>query len=393
MTWSAISEQPLISRREIKLPEDGFSLQYRSEGEDTPAPDARSYVVRLQPTGTLSMSTLLDYTTSADGSSLFGTKQELIQALNLVLSHQPKSQPDISTVGRNRHASLAAGADRLSLGAGLEALRAFVFSVRAATERILVNVQIKNMPFYERGPLQQLAHSFIKANGPSRPALATFLKRLSIEVLHIRRVNKAGQRIPRYKMISGLAMRADGRDLPNPPEVPSYGAGPKEVKFFLQDDTTSGSAAGSSKNEPGKGKAKGKSKTVGKGRYISVFDFFRERKTRLILETSINGSSNSSVGYNIVVTDTTLPVINVGSAGNPSYLPMQVCEVQPGQPARGQLSPMQTQLMIKFAVRKPAQNASSIVTSGIQLLGLEGSNPYLVSDTPLPSYTNSTTRV
>lgn len=38
--------------------------------------------------------------------------------------------------------------DRASLGPGLEAMRAFVFSVRQTTERVLIKVQIKHLPLY-----------------------------------------------------------------------------------------------------------------------------------------------------------------------------------------------------------------------------------------------------
>ena len=78
-----------------------------------------------------------------------------------------------------------------------------------------------------------------------------------------------------------------------------------------------------------------------------------------------------------------MPVINVGTRQNPSYLPADVCIVVPGQPSVAKLSPTQTQQMIRFAVRKPAQNAHSIVTRGAQVLGIEPStNAILVSKTP-----------
>lgn len=82
--------------------------------------------------------------------------------------------------------------------------------------------------------------------------------------------------------------------------------------------------------------------------------------------------------YNIVVKDPTLPVINVGTKDNPSYLPVDVCDVRAGQPAGTKLSSSQTQQMIRFAVRRPLQNAQSIVTSGGRLLGFEPTNPTLV---------------
>jgi eukaryotic translation initiation factor 2C len=80
----------------------------------------------------------------------------------------------------------------------------------------------------------------------------------------------------------------------------------------------------------------------------------------------------------IKIKDPRLPVINVGSRDNPSYLPADVCLVLPGQQSNSKLTPQQTQLMIRFAVRKPNQNAQSIVTSGPQLLGFDPNNPTLV---------------
>lgn len=84
------------------------------------------------------------------------------------------------------------------------------------------------------------------------------------------------------------------------------------------------------------------------------------------------------LAYSITVKDPTLPVINVATRDNPSYLPVDVCEVRPVQPAGAKLSRAQTQQMIRFAVRRPAHNAQSIVTSGGRLLGLEPPNATLV---------------
>ena len=86
--------------------------------------------------------------------------------------------------------------------------------------------------------------------------------------------------------------------------------------------------------------------------------------------------------YNITVRNLTLPVINVATRDNPSYLPAEVCDVRPGQPAGMKLSSTQTQQMIRFAVRKPHLNAQSIVTSGGHLLGFEPTNATLVRTIP-----------
>jgi hypothetical protein len=60
------------------------------------------------------------------------------------------------------------------------------------------------------------------------------------------------------------------------------------------------------------------------------------------------------------------------------YLPAEVCRVLPGQKADAKLDPGQTQQMIRFAIRKPADNANSIVHEGLSLVGLSNTNVLLV---------------
>lgn len=353
----------LISRDELDIEEDDYVVIYRAEDEDAPSPSARQYRCRIQFTGSLTLSELINHLTSTQAGLMFGSKDEIIQALNIVVGHYPKYETAVASIGANRHFSLNPGPqDRMSLGAGLQVIRGFFLSIRAVTARILVNVQVKNMAFYEEGPLDMLMKAFLRENpgGPRVVNLLKFVKKLSVEVTHIIRKNRQGRRIPRIKTIQGFATKDDGRRLTHPPIVPQFGAGAKEVKFYL--DGSSGASQSAAQGSGNKGKKGGK---VGpappsNGKYISVFDFFKET-------------------HNITVKDLSLPVINVGTKDNPSYLPVDVCEVRPGQPAGAKLSASQTQQMIRFAVRRPIQNAQSIVTGGGGLLGFQPSNATLNS--------------
>lgn len=78
-----------------------------------------------------------------------------------------------------------------------------------------------------------------------------------------------------------------------------------------------------------------------------------------------------SLEYNITV-DPVRPVVNVGTREKPVYLPVEVCEVEAGQPVKSKLSSQQTANMLSFAVRgrTPAQNAQSIVSKGVGVLGI-----------------------
>ncbi|KAI1273975.1 putative RNA interference and gene silencing protein [Xylaria sp. FL0933] len=351
----------LISRDELGIEEDGYLVIYKSDEEDAPAPNATQYRIRIHLTGSLSLSELINHLTSTQAGLMFGSKDEIIQALDIILGHYPKAESSVATIAARRHFSMnatPAAQDRTSLGAGLQVIRGFFMSVRAVTARILLNVQVKNIVFYEDKPLDKVMISYMSENGQNRLGLLKFVKKLPIDVTHIKRTNSRGQRIPRIKAIQGFATRDDGRRLAHPPIVPQFGSGAKEVQFFLDTSTTANAskpafAAGRGKKKSAQG-ANISPATTSSGSYISVFDFFMQR-------------------YNIVIQDPALPVVNVGGKDNPSYLPAAVCHVMPGQPARTKLSPLQGQKMIRFAVRRPAQNARSIVTSG-QLLGFDPTN-------------------
>ncbi len=84
--------------------------------------------------------------------------------------------------------------------------------------------------------------------------------------------------------------------------------------------------------------------------------------------------------YGRQIADINLPVVNAGTRESPTYLPAEVCVVMSGQAAKTKLSPAQTQEMIRFAVRKPWENANWIVKDGIPTTGLSSqTNPLLVS--------------
>ncbi|OJJ95652.1 hypothetical protein ASPACDRAFT_81768 [Aspergillus aculeatus ATCC 16872] len=346
----------LISRD--KLLEEGendrtYDVRYRDEYDDEYPEPSKVYRVNCQHTGTLEPSDLLDYLTSASATNMFDKKPEILQAMNIVLGHQPKIDPNIHSVGANRHFAIAHGQkEGYNLGDGLEALRGFFVSVRAATSRLLVNVQVKYVACYQEGALAALITSYQQPNRFEFHSLQRFLKNLRIRATHIERSNKRGEVIPRFKRIASLANRGDGASLPHPPIVPRLGAGPNDVKFWLDE---AGQQSSQQQSASSKKKKKGKKPvTAGPpsaGRYISVADFFEER-------------------YGMTNLDSRMPVMNVGTRENPSYLPVEVCNVEPGQQAKTKLSPFQTREMLKFAVNFPPVNAQSIVNNGTRILGL-----------------------
>ncbi|KAI9811569.1 MAG: hypothetical protein M1826_003138 [Phylliscum demangeonii] len=318
----------IISRVDLKKDRAVFEVQYSREDADGPPPKPETYQVLVQSTGTVSVAEVMDYLTSSTMSVMPTGKAEAIQALNIIVGHHPKASGDNMTIGANKHFALQSKAiEQCSLGAGLVALRGYFVSVRAATARLLVNIQVTHAACYDGARLDRVMEAYLSAHGGNFHKLDRFLQKVRVQALHLTKKTATGVKIP-VKTIVGLARPSDGHGQPDRPTVTKHGAGPKDVKFHLD---------ASSKIAP--------------DQFITVFDYYKRR-------------------YQTTIENTRYPVVNVGRPEHPVYLPAEACHVVPGQPANVKLSPRQSQQMIGFAVRKPFQNAESLVTSGARLLGL-----------------------
>ncbi|KEY70180.1 hypothetical protein S7711_03401 [Stachybotrys chartarum IBT 7711] len=328
----------LISRKNFSQEEIQVSVTYRGEGEDEPVTGATVYTVTVKPTQTLSMSALFEYLNGSNVTNGDAVKLPLIQALNIMVRHYSRENGSLATIGSSKSFSIGRGAERWNLDQNLEALRGFFSSVRAATGRILVNVNVSNAAFYRAGPLDVVVRHYHS----SLVDLNKFLKRLRVQTTHLpAQKNKRGEKIARLRTIFSLATPQDGQGFQNRPRVSKFGAGSRGVSFWLA-------------NTPAV-----PTKKDGDGQYITVNEFFKQQ-------------------HNIRLKCPDLSVVNVGTAEKPVYLPPEVCIVVEGQAAKTRLSPVQTQQMIRFAVRTPGENAQSIAGTGLKAIGLDTNiNPRL----------------
>ncbi|KAI0401714.1 ribonuclease H-like domain-containing protein [Xylaria palmicola] len=332
----------LVAR--LKVEDQTVPLIYRAEGEDDPLEHAAEYRVTLQLTKVLPVADLISYLASSSINSKFDGKLSVIQALNILVNHYAKSSDQIVTPGTSNKSFSLVDAETFDLEAGLKAIRGFFTSVRPATGRILLNVNVCHSIFYDEVPLDDLMRKFLSKERNNLLKLSSFLKRLRIRTTHLPvRKNRSGQVIVRPKTVFNLASRDDGTGSEHPPRVRERGAGAKGVEFWLEDKGGKSPAAAKKKGvKPG---------TTG-GRYISVYDYFKK-------------------SYNTQIRDPDLPVVNVGTRERPSYLPAQICVVIAGQPAKYHLSP-QPQKLNQFTVRSPGDNVKSIVSKGLSTAGLSG---------------------
>lgn len=367
----------LLSKTKISSDDFIVKVQYRAEGEDEPPAGAAHFTVQVAYTATLQMGDLMNYLASTNIDERLEEKSVWEQTFNIFLNHYAKATKTLVAIGTSKTFSLSQHAGRADLGSGLQVLRGFFSSVRIATGRVLVNVNVSHAAFYHAGPLPMLMNGY---GIRSTTALERFLKLVRIQTTHLpEKRNKAGEVIPRMKTIFGLARKDDGHGMTHPPRISHHGAGAKDVQFWLEGGASTGSSttAKEATNKQSKAKSTSKAQPAApeSGKYISVFDFF---KTSMLAVITCLILSDYIAAYKQTLQHPELPLVNCGSRDYPMYLPAEVCVVVHGQPSRSKLDSSQTQQMIRHAVRKPWANAASIVAEGISTAGLDRSSNLLL---------------
>lgn len=237
----------LLCRRALIEPDSkDFDVTYTFEDGREGAPEPRNpkiYQVRITAVKVIELAPFLDHLESSSAAVSFDGKNEIIQAVNIIFGTSPKGDPDILTIGANKH-FWKGSTDFVNLGSGLLALRGYFVSVRPAAGRLLLNIQVKHIACYNGGPLDEL---MLQYGTQDIEGLDKFLKGVRFRPSHIEASTT--------KTICGVAKVGDGDGTDaNTAIVPHDGAGPQDVQFYLTTED-------------------------GFGQYISVYDYFTDRKS------------------------------------------------------------------------------------------------------------------
>lgn len=334
--WSQIlvtpKEIPITGKRaEYKIewfPADGDQLPTQDPNESDRVKEARkknSHRALVEAIGTVSMRDLLK--DLAQPTSNYPLKLETIQALNVLMAHGPGSDPKIATAGGNKFYPFGnhPQVQIADLGYGLQALRGYFSSVRTSVNRILVNVNVATGAFYKSGPLL-VAMKEVTGGGPptndmQQRKLAAFFRKLRIETNYI------PERDTKGKVKMGKNGPVTKRKVHVITDLSPFGKNSKNTSFKETD-----------KN--------------GKVTEVSVEQYFRSK-------------------YNITLSAAQAPLVNYGTTNAPMWIPAELCDILPGQLAKRLLLGPQTSEMIRFAARRPNQNAESIVGDGKKVTGIE----------------------
>lgn len=327
----------------VVLPPSGSTTVLGAPDDNAPqhireARQRNTITFRIVLGGCYSIRDLISYINSASPDAHYGGYGTVVQMLNIIMCKAPneaksvaklpgnKFYPHQGLLGVNNHPDI----DYQDLAGGLVALRGYYSSVRCATGRILLNLNVTSGAFYQTVSLQDLLAKF------GNPDL--FQREIFIRKLKVLYSRPGKNPIKSEKTIIGFAKTPDAKKGKPPKFTVKRFGNANEVRF------TYGDANGSHET--------------------TVTKYFKD--------------------HGVTLTSPELPVLNVGSVGDPKYIPMEMCTVLPGQPYRKFLSGQQTSDMLKFAARYPNQNAMSIagdattVGTGLKLLqlrGPQGSNP------------------
>jgi eukaryotic translation initiation factor 2C len=256
----------------------------------------RKFNVRVRHVAAVSMENLGKFLTG----KLDFTPYDVLQAVDILLRQRPSMS--LTTVGR----SFFTRNDSKVLGDGAECWMGFHQSVRPAQGKLLVNVDISATAFYEPGPILNFVARNLGRRMPSE--LKSPLKQ--------RDVDKCERLLKGVKVV--VTHRGEMR---RKYKIASLTRSPADETYFMH----------SRKSEGGQ--------TVEKE--ITVADYFQ-------------------LQYNFQLRFPHLPCLKVGSPQRVVYLPLEVCDIIPGQRYLRKLNEQQTAQMIRLTCQAPDRRAQKI---------------------------------
>jgi hypothetical protein len=304
-------------------PVDGEPLPAQTPEDSDRVKQARrrnTHQALVEDIGTVSIRDLLN--DLAQPTSNYPLKLETIQALNVIMAHGPSSERNIATAGGNKfypfgtHPQLQIA----DLGGGLQALRGYFSSVRTSVNRILVNVNVATGAFYKSGPLLDVMRDYTggppPANEFQQRKLAAFVRKLRFETNYIPETEKGGKvkKGPNGRVLTKRKVHTIA-------DLSRFGQNATNVKFQQTDAN-------------------------GAVKQVTIQTYFKQK-------------------YNITLQTPQAPLVNYGTAKEAMWIPAELCSILPGQLARRLLLGPQTSEMIRFAARRPYQNAESITGDGL----------------------------
>ena len=188
------------------LPKKIYRQIYRGEYEsargnnDPPRDNEQVYKVTVTIQSTVSISEIVRYIQSqpADVSD-FTTRQDAIQALNIIMAGTPNKNTAVFQSGQNKFYQYPRNVtptlyvkayENWDLSGCLIAVRGYYSSIRTSTSRILMNVNAQCSPFYPEMNLLEMISEFRKGAVSKNHELEDFISKLRVRTEYNKDGNK-----------------------------------------------------------------------------------------------------------------------------------------------------------------------------------------------------------
>ncbi|KAG6816930.1 hypothetical protein H0H87_001632 [Tephrocybe sp. NHM501043] len=286
----------LFSARELSF--DGadskeFDVSLSSGRSDTGGRGPKVYKIKLTKVAEINPEVLKRFI--AGDQSHDNTVLTAITALNVVIRMEPTMSYPFNV------RSFFTDRETKDIGLGLQLWRGYFQSVRPASGRMLINVDISTGTMYKAGSLLQLCLEFLQKTEPN--ALATTRGFPDRERLRLQRHISGIRILTRTVGIDGTVQQT-----------------PRVIKKL----STSGANA--------------LNFTMREGGSMSVADYFQK-------------TQNQKLRF---------PEIICVEVGSGALIPLELCVVPPGQIMRKQVPPEKTKDVLDFATKRPADRLQSI---------------------------------
>ncbi len=241
-------KQQLITREKLKLPEDGnLQVEIVESGRKD-----ETWFVRFDGPTSVDVGALMDYLKVLEDPSndaVFPKFPDEIDALGVVLGHTPRSDSNITSVGRNRF--FAADRARRDVAPGMERsmldiYRGYFQSVRPATGRLLLNTNVSHGVFRKdlslAEPFERMGLTKLNTQGEP-PEYITATVRKVAKILSKSRIkckiptDKPGEFTEQERTMAGLGTPRDGSGEENRPQFQYPGRTwtcPSNTRFYLR---------------------------------------------------------------------------------------------------------------------------------------------------------------
>ena len=312
-------------------------------------------------------------------------KPETLQALNIIMRQVPSTKSNVFTSGDRSKFYTALG-ERCELSPCLVARKGFFASVRTSTSSLLLNLNVSTSAFYQEGWVNLAINAFRTKDNPNYDEAAKFLNK--------RRVSTNYRGFKKFKIIRGFAQKPGTPGFLNAhqakfdfmgqetsvadyfqkehghtvkyPELPVLDLG--KIVFSTSQDTESQSKDTEDSSQ-GIIEQSQSYKTQSKGLKVHSKDSKNHSKPQNPLNVT-NAVHSESSGKASSAQDSNTPAPRL-------WVPAELCYILPGQAYGKKLNVRETEEMLDFAQKSPAQNAKRIVHAARDIMDLFPQNPCL----------------